>query len=189
MNVYDFDKTIIDADSTELFIRYCAVKMPRLLLNSSPEQIALSLFSYVLDNRKVEQFKESLFSFLAYVPDIDSVVNDFWNKNQHRVEPFYLECRRDDDLIISASPEFIVRPMAERLGAELIATPMSKTSGCILGRNCRGEEKLRKFRQYYPDAEIETFYSDSLSDWPLASVADRAFLIVNHQPEPWPYKL
>ena len=50
--------------------------------------------------------------------------------------PWYLMKKRDDDLIISASPDFVVRPAAEMLGVRLIATPMQIYVDGLLA--CRG---------------------------------------------------
>ena len=37
-----------------------------------------------------------------------------------------------------------------------------------------------------PDGHIENFYSDSLSDSPLAKLADRAWLVKKGKLSPWP---
>jgi phosphoserine phosphatase len=63
---------------------------------------------------------------------------------------------------------------------------MDPYSGRILGRNCHDEEKLRRFRAEYPDADIDCFYSDSLSDAPLASIAAHAILVKGDRLLPWP---
>lgn len=187
MNVYDFDKTIINDDSSKLFLQYCFEIMPRVFLKKPWEKVS-SLMAYIRERETVEAFKESMFAFLRYVPDPGRLVQEFWDKNMWRIEDYYKELRRNDDLIISASPEFLVRPAAERLGAQVIATDMSLYSGKISGINCRGEEKVRRFRIDFPDAYVESFYSDSLSDQPMAEIAEQAFLIVDHQPQPWPFK-
>lgn len=187
MNVYDFDKTILNDDSTKLFLLYCFRRMPRLFFKAPVGKIS-SFAAYAAGKEPVDRFKENMFAFLQYVPDLDSLLKDFWDRNMWRVEPYYEKTRRPDDLIISASPDFLVRPMAERLGAELIATDMSPSSGKIRGVNCKREEKVRRFRQMYPDAHVEAFYSDSLSDTPMAKLADEAWLIVKHEPVPWPFE-
>ena len=80
-----------------------------------------------------------------------------------------------------------MRPAAERLGVWLIATPMDKRTGKIEGRNCHDEEKVRRFRAEYPGAEVEEFFSDSLSDTPMARLAKRAFLVKRGGVlTPWP---
>ena len=51
---------------------------------------------------------------------------------------------------------------------------MNPQTGLYDGLNCHGEEKVRRMRELYPDAEIEQFYSDSLHDTPLARLARRS---------------
>lgn len=99
-----------------------------------------------------------------------------------------LPARRDaqDDLIVSASPDFLLRPICEELGVSLIATPMNPYTGKIHGLNCHDEEKVRRFRLEVPEGHIENFYSDSLSDSPLAKLADRAWLVKKGKLSPWP---
>lgn len=185
MNVYDFDKTILNDDSSKLFLLYCLRKYPHLFLSDPGEKI-ISAVLWKLGKGSLERMKEALFSVITRLPDPEAVVNDFWKENFSRVEPWYLPLRRDDDLVISASPEFLVRPATDRLGVRLLATPMSVATGCITGCNCKGEEKVRRFRSAFPDDAVEKFYSDSLSDTPLARLAEQAFLIVDHKPVPWP---
>lgn len=187
MNVYDFDKTIINEDSTKLFLLYCFRKMPRLFFKEPIDKLT-AFAAYAARKEPVDRFKENMFGFLAFVPDLNGLLNDFWDRNMWRVEPYYRRISRPDDLIISASPDFIVRPAAERLGAELIATDMSPFSGKIRGVNCKGGDKVRRFLREYPDAHVEAFYSDSLSDTPMAKLAEEAWLIVNHEPVPWPFE-
>ena len=79
--------------------------------------------------------------------------------------------------------------MAAELGVGLIATPMDKHSGKILGENCHDTEKVRRFREQYPDGHTERFYSDSLSDTPMAEIADEAFLVSKGKLSPWPLKI
>ena len=120
--------------------------------------------------------------------DVDAVVEDFWACHQDGIGAWYLRQKREDDIIISASPEFLLSPIARQLGVRLIATPMDKHSGKILGKNCHDTEKVRRFYEEYPNAHTEEFYSDSLSDTPMAEIADRAFLVKKGSLSPWPGK-
>ena len=89
-------------------------------------------------------------------------------------------------MIISASPEFLLQPMTDRLGVRLIATRMNPYSGQIKGRNCHDEEKVRRFLELYPADSIDCFYSDSLCDSPMAALAKKAFLVDDGELYPWP---
>jgi phosphoserine phosphatase len=63
---------------------------------------------------------------------------------------------------------------------------MNPYTGKIHGLNCHDEEKVRRFRLEVPEGHIENFYSDSLSDTPLAKLADRAWLVKKGKLSPWP---
>jgi len=54
---------------------------------------------------------------------------------------------------------------------------MDKKTGKINGENCRGEEKVNRLKELYKDIEIDNFFSDSLSDTPLALLAKKAYII------------
>ena len=69
-----------------------------------------------------------------------------------------------------------------------MATVVDPKTGKHTGLNCHGEEKVKRFYQMFPNAEIDEFYSDSLSDTPLALEAKRAFLVKGDQILDWPKK-
>ena len=95
-----------------------------------------------------------------------------------RVKPFYREKHREDDVVISASPEFLIRPACAQLGIRhVLGSPVDKYTGRFSGPNCHGAEKVRRFYAAFPGGRIDEFYSDSYSDQPLADLAKRAFLV------------
>ena len=186
MNVYDFDQTIFYPDSSYCFLLYCLKKYPGAFAPAVPGFLARGA-GKLLGVTSTKRLKEKIFSFVRRVPDVDGELEAFWQCHWDKIQPWYLARRREDDLIISASPDFIVRPAAERLGVRLIATPMDKRTGKIEGRNCHDEEKVRRFQAEYPGAEVEEFFSDSLSDTPMARLAKRAFLVKRGRVlTPWP---
>ena len=187
MNVYDFDKTIFYPDSSVTFVRWEARRHPLYLLVCLPAMLFYGIL-FKLRFIPKKHFKESLFRIIRAVPDLDADVKQFWDEHEGQICPWYLRQKCPDDLIISASPEFLVREMTDRLGISLLGTPMDKHTAKILGENCFGAEKVRRFYESYPDGRIEEFYSDSLSDAPLADISEKAFLIVDkgQTPVPWP---
>ena len=185
MNVYDFDKTIFYPDSSACFFCFCLRRYPAAVTASLPRSAVLAL-GYAMGRIPAKTLKQQLFSFLRRIPDVDRAVADFWAENEKRMEDWYLRQRRDDDVIISASPEFLLEPICGRLGVHLLATRMDRHSGRIDGENCHDEEKVRRFYAVYPGERPETFYSDSLSDSPMAAISDTAYLVKRHRPAPWP---
>lgn len=177
MNVYDFDKTVFYPDSSAKFIAHCAARYPvpvcAALLRALPR-----LVPYLLGGRRdATRLKERIFSFLPHVDDAEREVRSFWNANMDRVGEWYKKRRRDSDVIITGSPEFLLTPAAETMGFHLIGTRMDIKTGRIDGLNCGGREKLRRFREAYPDATPEEFYSDSGSDAPMAALSRRAYKV------------
>ena len=58
-----------------------------------------------------------------------------------------------------------------------MGSPVDRHTGRFSGLNCHGEEKVRRFREVFPEVQIDEFYSDSHSDAPLAALAKRAWLV------------
>ncbi len=187
MNAYDFDKTLYPCDSTFQFYRFLLWRHPSLLLEL-PRQIKAAL-AYRFKRIDKTQMKEKLFSAFRRIDDIDREVKLFWDKHEKDLEPYYAAIKRPDDVVISASPTFLLEEISKRIGfGTLIASRVDKKSGAYTGENCYGEEKCRRFYEVFPEGEVECFYSDSLSDTPMARLAKEAYLIKDHQPTPWPFE-
>lgn len=201
MNVYDFDKTIYRGDSTIDFYLFCLAKQPVILL-CLPKQI-WGYFLYILGYYDKSQFKASFFSFLTRLQQqgnkspaspVSDLVEEFWQANEHKIQPWFLAKHKKDDVVISASPEFLLWPICQRLGIKhLIASQVDPCTGQFTGQNCYGEEKVLRLKQAFSQDfsqdssqnAIEDFYSDSLSDAPLAALAQHAFIVQGQQLIPW----
>lgn len=175
VNVYDFDKTILPYDSTAAFFLWCAGRYRGVGLRAAPALMATG--SFLRGDLTQTGYKEIFYRFLTAVPDIDAAVEQFWSRRFSDISSWYLAQRRRDDIIISASPEFLLRLPADRLGVRLIASRVDKYTGRTEGLNNNRAEKVRRLEAEYPGTEIGEFYSDSHSDDPLAALADRAYLV------------
>ena len=103
---------------------------------------------------------------------------DFWDTHIGNIKDFYKKQQKKDDVIISASPEFLLAPICQRLGIQyLMASRVDPKTGVYDGINCHGKEKVRRFYEVFPNGVIDEFYSDSHSDDPLAEIAKRAFIV------------
>ncbi|NLI55019.1 MAG: polysaccharide biosynthesis protein GtrA [Clostridiales bacterium] len=184
MNAYDFDKCIYAKDSTLDFYAYCVKKHPNLLRYVWRQGWGFLLYAMGLIEKTA--FKERFFSFLQGVDDVGAETVAFWGSHRQHLRSWYLSQRQAGDLIVSASPEFLLQPLCGLLGIpRLIASRVDPKTGRFLGENCYGAEKVRRVREQIDAAEIDAFYSDSLSDQPMADLAKESFLVVKGVPIPW----
>lgn len=183
-NVYDFDNTIYAGDSTTDFYRYCLLRHPRMWL----ELPVVAWMGLGMATRRIDKTcaKERIYRFLRLLPDVEAEVTAFWRTHRARLKPWYLAQRADTDVIISASPEFLLAPVCRELNVTLMASRVDAKTGAYTGVNCHGEEKVRRLFEALPACQADAFYSDSLSDAPLAKIARRAFLVKGMRILPWP---
>ena len=183
MNVYDFDGTLYDGDSTMDLYRYCLLRRPYILFCLPGQFIARSKYKKGKMDRTM--LKQNYYRFFRYV-DIEKMSRRFWDSNQKKVFDWYADIHSDDDVVISASPEFHIREICSRLGiSNVIASKVDPKTGKCLGPNCRDEEKVRRFREAFGDARIDSFYSDTEHDLPLAKIADKAYMVKEGKVTEW----
>ncbi|MDP4119656.1 MAG: HAD-IB family phosphatase [Bacillota bacterium] len=186
MNVFDFDNTIYSGDSTADFYIFSLKRHPRILLQI-PRLLYYTIRLYVFKIGTKTEFKEKMYLFLKHV-DINRDLPDFWDSHIKNIKEFYLKIQKNDDIIISASPEFLLKPICERLHIHnLIASRVDCKSGKYSRVNCHGKEKVTRFREEFGNTEIGEFYSDSLSDTPLAILAKKSFIVKGNQISEWKF--
>jgi len=186
MNVYDFDKTIYLRDSSIDFYVFC-LKKDLTILRFFPKQL-VAMIKYKLKLIPKTKMKQVFYTYLKTIKDLDQRVSDFWQANRHFINDYYLNQRKKDDVIISASPTFLLQPLIDEWGCILMATEVDPKTG-LSGENCWGPEKVRRFSEKYDLDSIDEFYSDSLSDTPLALHAKKAYLVTGTKIEDWPTQI
>lgn len=187
MNIYDFDNTIYDGDSTADFYLF-SLKRHKKIATLAPSLFGAVTKFYVFKKGTKTDFKQVMYRFLRYC-DIDRDIADFWETHQKNIKKFYIEQQQSDDVIISASPEFLLEPIIKKLNIKtLMASRVDKHSGIYDGINCHGKEKVRRFYEVFPDGKIDKFYSDSYSDTPLAEIADKAYIVKGEELSEWEFK-
>ncbi len=183
MNVYDFDGTLYDGDCMVDLYKYCLKRRPYILVVFPSQFRAWYRFRKgKIDHRQMKQTYYKFFRFF----DMERMSKRFWDDNQQKVFSWYADLHKDDDVVISASPFFHVKEICLRLGIEnVIASEVDPVKGICLGPNCRDYEKVKRFREIFGDTRIDSFYSDSDHDAPLARLADRAYMVKNGQITEW----
>ena len=177
MNVYDFDGTIYYPDCAISFALWCAKRHPSLWFTYLPK-VLKKMVGYKRGKVPRYELELTFFSFLCKIDDFDEQIEKFWDRNEKNISEWYLKQKRPDDLIISASPKCIIEPVARRLGVNCMASDYDREVGAFVDNLMYGQEKASFiFDQGFP--EIENFYSDSLSDTPLALCAEKAYFVTD----------
>lgn len=175
MNVYDFDGTIFYSDCSIGFALWCVRRHPKLLFTYLPRMI-VTLIKYKRGKLPNYLLQRRMFSYLTQINDFDVQIERYWDKYEKRISAWYLAQKRPDDLIISASPDCIIGPIAKRLGVNYMATEFDREYGVFTNNLMYAKEKAKYIMDHgFP--LIENFYSDSLADTPLALCAEKAHLV------------
>ena len=180
MNIYDFDNTIYDGESFfDFFLEY--VKVNPVFVRFLPK-VMFAFLKYKLGKVTVEQMMTD------YAPVIKKCYCDydkweeftqkFWDGHMHKIKSFYKEVQKEDDLILTASPELTIKEIAKRLGIKnIVCSKIDDKTGQIT-RICMRQNKIKALKEDFGDVEIDDFYTDSIkNDGFFAEYAKRVFLV------------
>lgn len=179
MNVYDFDKTICKDDTEVDFFKRQLYRRPINLIF-----IPYYLWAFIQFKRKKISYREyrrhSYFN-LKFIKNLDKEVEIFWDKRIKKVQPWYLKQQRNDDIITSASPDFLIIPVMKRLNINnYIVSSFDVKKHSYIGELNYGDNKVKFFKEKYPNVIIDNFYSDSLTDGCFLPISKHAYLVDNN---------
>jgi len=185
--LFDFDGTLNKKDSLFQFIAFYKGKLIKYfgLLVLSP--VLIGVFFRLLSRHRAKELVISYFfkgedelkfgnecrKFANNVlvkslkPDALSVLNDY-KKSRDRI------------IIISASMEYYISEIANLLGVDSIGTRMvfqnNKLTGKILGKNCRGPEKIKRLKEIVDLSSFNEIiaFGDSEGDGDLLEIATKS---------------
>ncbi|MBE6742563.1 MAG: hypothetical protein E7570_09750 [Ruminococcaceae bacterium] len=188
IDIYDFDQTIFPYDSGTLFFIYSMIHYPWCIVLLPV--ILLALIAMLIGIIHFTQFKKICYIYIPLIPK-ERAVKKFWDRHEKRIHPWFKQ-RKRYTVVISASPDFLIEEIGRRLGFDtLIATRHNKKTGSIVGKNCRGEEKIRRLYEVFSEDEINVVdvYSDSLKhDKYIFSLANgKCFHIVKGEKQEFKY--
>ena len=184
MNIYDFDGTIYDGDSCKDLIIYGLKRYPKLTLKSLNKTIKL-MKDYKANLIEFEIVKESLLSFIFKIDNYEDFIDEFVNINMKKIKPWYLSQKKEDDIIITASCDLWIDKFANKLGLKnIIATKIGK-NGKLITKNCKGKEKVNRFRNQFSKLIPDSSYSDSKVDIPILEIAKKAFIVEGNKIIPY----
>lgn len=184
LDIFDFDDTLYNGDSTIDFYVF-NLKQNFGLIRYLPIQVSYYIM-YKLRIVKKTKFKEEFFSFLKGIKNVDEKVKLFWEENSNKIRINMLKNCKNKIVVISASPDFLLENICKKIKIEkLIASNVDKKTGKFNSENCYGEEKVKRLNMEIDNYIIENFYSDSLSDKPLAKLSKKNYLIKKGEIKEW----
>jgi len=182
---FDFDGTLTTRDSFIAFLRWRvgpAAYAARMLA------LAPAAGKYLLDRDRGRLKAAAARRFLAGMTraELEAAAQDFAKAHGRALlRPDALRAWRRWQgegarlIIVTASPETIVAPIARGLGADLLlGTRLAfdadgRVTGAFDGENCRGPEKVRRLQAAFgEDVHLEAAYGDTDGDREMLALAD-----------------
>ena len=166
MNVYDFDNTIYDGESLIDFFFFLISKNKKLILY-------IPLIGYTAVLYKLEYLSIDKLYYLAgkmssivinNKENANKFIKEFWEKYQYKLKKEYLNKIRNEDVIITASPDILILGIKNILNTENIICSKFNLDTGKFDFICFRENKAKAFKEKYPNNYIKEFYTDSLND-------------------------
>ena len=182
IDVYDFDGTIYDGDSTFDFVRFCMRRHPSMLLGLP--RIARAGLKLAAKKISLTEFKSALFSVMVTYMDLETEAGLFWlaPKTVKKLGRWFDDTPRDLPIVIaSASPEFELKHAAKKLGVGLlIGTRADVNTGELYGVNCKGAEKITRIREELGEFTVRAMYTDDANaDAQLLAIAKEKYIVTH----------
>ena len=196
--IFDLDRTLTKRSCFTPFILYVAIRRPRRLL--SFHRIILAAICNIVGLYKRDDIKLLMWrEVLGGLPreeaeDLGNTFAKIWIQNELRRQTkknIKKHQEAGDQLILAtAAMDIIADPIGRALGFDdIISTRTHWTAeGCVSGnfdgRNCYGEEKLRRVKLTLGDlAPSKTLaYSDHITDLPILLWVENGTAVNPHRP-------
>lgn len=179
MNVFDFDNTVYDGETlVDFIIYYCLhdIKIWRFIPKLLIIWLKDSLHLFTVE-QAVQAYASFLEGYYVHIKTLDEDTVKFWNSHEKKIKPFYEKIRRDDDVFVTGTTDFIFDEIARRMNIKnYITSSVDRKTGKFT-RLCFLENKVKLFREAYPNAEIENFYTDSMNDKAMMDISKNVYLV------------
>ena len=180
MNAYDFDNTIYDGESIYDFFIFC-IKKDKTLLKYFPI-VLFRMIEYKLNLLKIEKIYETceliINSFLIKIKiNEDELIKEFWKINHKKIKQNFLTMLKEDDLIITGCPNFLINYIKDELKVKNIICTDFDLKNKKVNFICFGKNKVVAYKEKYNNKKINKFYTDSLSDVPFMKLANEVYLV------------
>lgn len=195
---FDFDGTLTVRDSFTAFLRWRAGGLGFAL---RAIRLAPAALRYLMDRDRGRIKAAAARVYLQGLtrPELHALAETFAARHAHALfRPDALATWRDWRsqavrlVIVTASPALVVRPFAERLGAdEVIGTELAfdaggRLTGAFASPNCRGSEKVTRLEaRFGRGVRLAAAYGDTAGDREMLQIAAvRGYRVFTERPRP-----
>ena len=181
IKVFDFDNTIYKGESSIDFALFMMRSNKRVILYLP--SIFWNLLRYklcIVDREKLQAAITDAVKFI--VRDKEEVLrlaDSFWKKHVRKLDKRMLDSISADDVIVTASPSFLISAAGNRLKTKNIIGSVLDLDKKEVAYLNFGENKVKKYRELYGTESIGCFYTDSFNDKKMMDISDRVFLVKN----------
>lgn len=179
MKVFDFDNTIYHGESSIDFSIFMIRKNRRIILYLPTIFICLVKYKLCLvDKVKLEKtINDFLKVMIKDKRETFRMIVEFWAKNEHKLNKRILGLIKRDDVIMTASPSFLVHGIQERLNTRnIICTEVDPDKKEMTYFNF-GENKLRRYNKLYGDRKIDCLFTDSYNDKAIMDISEKVYIV------------
>jgi len=186
--IFDFDGTISNRDSFLMFVRKVvgrvrfsigmAVLSPYIigyLFRCYPNyRLKEDVLTHFFSNHSLSTLKDKASCFAR-----DTLPEVIRPQAMRRID--WHMSQGDRVVVVTATPDLILKPWCDDHGFELLATRLEvadcRLTGRIEGRNCWGDEKVRRLVDAYELGDYADIfvYGDSRGDLPMLELATQPF--------------
>jgi len=186
--LFDFDGTLTHEDSLLEFLKFCAgtsTYYKKMLGQVS------NFLSFKLKRMNNQTFKEAVLSTFFKGKTKDELQVLGYRFAEEKIPSFLCpeairkieqhQEAKDRVIVVSASPELWLAPWTKTLGVELLASKLlyqgGQFTGKLDGKNCWGEEKVRRINAHLTLSDYPEIYAygDSKGDAPMLALATKPF--------------
>lgn len=192
---FDFDDTLARGDSILPFLLYCIRK--RISPRRQLIKAAGSFLYWKLRPSRASRAKSATLSFLKgrSADEMLDVARAFFRDEylprfyqDGLTELWSLRSQGMKLVVVSASPDVYMRALPEFMPIDAVLSTRCEVGGDgrytgQVGENCKGEEKVRRIKQYLKengfvlDMKCSSAYGDSPSDADMMALVNRAVLV------------
>lgn len=186
MTVYDFDNTIYDGESGfDIFMFY--LKKDPLTITKFIPKFGECFIKYktgkISADSVVDEYGDLLKSYCVQIDDIERDVQEFWDENEKKIKSFYAKIHTEDDVIVSACPEFLLSEICRRIGVKHYIGSLIDPKTGEIERVCYKQNKIKAFYGVYGEIRIDDFYTDSMSDKPMMDISENVYFVTGDRIE------